>query len=189
MRKIQLILTGILLFGMPQVKAQIGENLVPHFGFMLERTFIGDNPVWSGTALNIGTYYILFHHNDIVSGGLDANFQGSLRFPRGPGMDFLIQTPVYGMVRFGANATKYNQQAFGVSIGGGINYTTVISTGNNWRVGYFVPEFVGEITLVSRGSPITGRVHFTPLNPQSTATDGNTYQFQGILGLGLLYGF
>lgn len=183
---------------MAPLKAQIADKLVPHFGFMIERTFINENtPLWNGSAINLGTYYTLFHYNDIVSGGIDANLQGSIGFPRGPGIDFLIQTPLYGMLRFGANATKYNEQPFGISIGAGFNYTLAdatfinANTGNpiNLRVDYIVPEFVGEITLITRGSPITGRIHFSPFNPTSTASDGNGYQFQGILGLGLLYGF
>lgn len=189
MRNIGLALIGIYLLSMGSLKAQFTEKLVPHFGFMIERSFIGDRSLWNGTVINGGTYIALFHYNDIISGGIDPSIQASLRFPPGPGVDMLLQAPVYAMVRVGANSTRYNEQAFGISLGAGLNYTTVISTGNKWRVGYTVPEFVGEVTFVSRGSPITGRIHFSPFNPQGTATDGNTYEFNNILGIGLLYGF
>ncbi|MEM7368896.1 MAG: hypothetical protein AAF587_09855 [Bacteroidota bacterium] len=200
MKKFVFLLITALSIGGSSLTAQLRDKLVPHFGFMLENLDgldvdrSGALPVqWTNTALNIGAYYTLVHYKDIVSLGIDPNLQFGIAFPRRtfgyPGVDVLIQAPVYAMARVGANATKYNEQRFGIGLGGGINYTRIFRTGLDQRIGYLVPEFVAEASLVTRGSPITGRIHFTPVNPQITENNGINYQFSSIIGFGLLYGF
>ncbi|RMG68248.1 MAG: hypothetical protein D6722_12060 [Bacteroidetes bacterium] len=173
---------------------------------MLERSYgteldnILTDIQWNFSTLNIGGYYVLAHHKDVVSVGVDPSVQIGLSFPAGPGVNIMVQTPVYLMARVGANSTPYNQQALGLSVGVGGNLQYLTFTGLNRRTTFFAPGAVVEGTLSSRGAPLTFRLHFSPAQPQTlfkyTGPDNGTstnvdvnYRFSSILGFGLLYGF
>ena len=200
----------LLTLGSTQVRAQLSDKMVPHFGFMLERSYATDlenilgDLDWNFSTLNIGTYIALAHHKDIVSVGVDPNLHVGLSLPRGPqaGFNLLVKTPVYAMARLGAGATPYNQQNFGIGVGGGLDFQTLWITGDNRRISVATPTVILEATLVSRGSPLTGRFHFSPVDTQAlfryTGDDpgGNngfnnnfSYRFDTVLGFGLVYGF
>ncbi|MEO0471566.1 MAG: hypothetical protein AAF206_18190 [Bacteroidota bacterium] len=203
---------ALLIFGMSiqQSQAQFADKLVPHVGFMYEfsTAFDGNqNVTWNNYYnLHLGSYVALWHKNDIVSVGIDPSVQvgfrpirdfstNNLRF------DWNVQVPVYLMARIGANATPYNSQKAGFSLGVGANYSYYNQFNNNFtnrfRSSYINPAGVVEVTILSRGNPITGRFHFglskTTSTRQVLNTNGDVLQEvdfpQGFFGVGLLYGF
>lgn len=204
MRKLAFFL--FLALGTLSAQAQLADKVVPHFGFMVERSFgteldnILTDIQWNFSTLNLGAYYVLAHRKDVASIGIDPSVQVGLSFPAGPGVNIMVQTPVYLMARVGANSTPYNQQALGLSVGVGGNFQYLNFTGLNRRTTFFAPGAVVEGTLSSRGAPLTVRLHFSPAEPQAlfryTGPDNGTstnvdvnYRFSSILGFGLLYGF
>ncbi len=193
------------------LQAQITDRLVPHSGFM--REFLTGTPATGGNGtpfsyynLNLGSYFVIGHVNDVFSYGIDANAQfGILPFVASTGKlktNFILQTPVYAMVRVGANATPYNTQRVGISlgIGGSFNHLsefTNVNASQRFKTAYIIPDAVAEFTLMSRGNPITGRLHVSiaDANTQVRTLDdsGNvltesSFLFSGV-GWGLIYGF
>lgn len=196
--------TGILLLGMLitgfQVKAQLGDKMVPHLGFMYEVVDLRD-PLREDISrvfytFSLGTYYTLGHKNDVVSVGIDpsvnfgfnlvSNFSGSET-----GLNLVVQAPVFLMGRLGANATKYNQQKFGVGAGIGGVYTFFREGIVKQRSSAFNPAAMAEITFMSGGGPLTIRGHVSLFNPNATLTfpsgsvDYNEFRN---FGFGLIYG-
>lgn len=205
------LLALLLMLASFTTQAQISDRLVPHSGFM--REFITGTPASGGNGtpfsyynLNLGSYYVLGHVNDVFSYGFDVNTQfGILPFVAANGKlktNFVIQTPVYAMVRVGANATPYNTQRVGVSlgIGGSFNHIsefTNVNASQRFKTGYIIPDAVAEITFMSRGNPITGRLHVSiadaNTNVRTLDDSGNVltesnFLFSGV-GWGLIYGF
>ncbi|MCB0837172.1 MAG: hypothetical protein KDE26_22900 [Bacteroidetes bacterium] len=215
MRKILIILAILIGLGSTKSYAQLADKLVPHMGFMWEFATIKDVPTSSPQIFNsfynfhLGTYYTLMHHNDIFSLGVDASAQFGLNFQQYVNasrtqvftrVDYMAQLPVFVMGKVGATATPYNQQKIGIAggIGGNYNY---LSYNNNFnqksKSSYFVPSFVVEGTLLSRGNPLTVRFHYGLAHPETnqktTARDGSfppvTNRFLlGNFGIGILYG-
>jgi hypothetical protein len=204
------LFTAIITLTSLPTQAQIADQLVPHMGFMREfiTAFPANSPNANGTTygyynLNFGSYYAIGHVNDIFSYGVDANLQfGILPFVDNGQFksNYVIQTPVYAMIRLGANATPYNTQRVGISLGIGGGYNRVnehTSPTQRFKTGYFYPDAVAEFTLMSRGNPITGRFHISLAdgNASVRTVDGdgnvlatNDFRFSG-LGWGLIYGF
>ncbi len=196
-----IFLLGLLVSGF-QVKGQIGDKMVPHLGFMYEVVDL-KGPIQAGEnvsrvfyTFSLGTYYTLGHKNDVVSVGVDpsvnfgfnlvSNFSGTET-----GLNLVVQVPVFLMGRYGANATKYNQQKFGLGAGIGGVYTFFREGIVKRRASAFNPSAVAEITFMSGGGPLTIRGHVSLFNPSATMTfptgsvDYNEFQN---FGVGLIYG-
>ncbi|GAB4419487.1 MAG: hypothetical protein OHK0039_31950 [Bacteroidia bacterium] len=210
------LLIWVLLCGatLPAARAQFSDHFVGHFGLMWESfnmvyadptRQLGDDFAFNYTTIGVGGYYSLAHAKDVVSVGIDGSAQVGIRFATNFGNPIYVKVPVYAAFRLGALATPYNQQAIGISagIGGSFNHL------DNFRIlsevrrsTFFNPGVMLQGTLITRGSPITGRIHFSLSQPESILKytgdnpGGNNglnvdfpYRYQGILGFGLLYGF
>ncbi|MEM6264248.1 MAG: hypothetical protein AAGI38_17165 [Bacteroidota bacterium] len=209
------VFLGILIFCvMGRIQGQISDKLMPHFGFMFE--YVTLNPVdpnlqgfetnYVFSNINIGAYYVAGHKADFISGGIDASTQFGLRITNG-GVSWMAQLPVFLMGRLGANSTPYNEQSFGIGAGLGavVSYLDmnglegIDPIGNVIDFGFnqlFVnPSAVIELTLVTGGGPIVGRIHFSLSRPthDGTLIDGNTITSgraeYNNFGLGIIYGF
>ncbi|MDX2250575.1 MAG: hypothetical protein SF052_27585 [Bacteroidia bacterium] len=217
MRNILVLISSIIGLGISPLQAQLTDKLVPHMGFMWEFATLEETPGGPTSTLSsfynfhIGTYYAIAHYNDIFSFGVDPSIQVGLNFvPVSNGsaiytrVNYVIQAPVYLMARVGANSTPYNQQAIGFATGIGASYTFLsqqtgdISLRRKTRNGYTNPSVVAELTILSRGNPLTGRFHFSPFKVNSDLVFKNvdtkevvsSFTFpMGNWGIGLIYGF
>ncbi|MEZ4772249.1 MAG: hypothetical protein R3D00_03635 [Bacteroidia bacterium] len=217
MRKILVFLSITFGLGTAKLHAQFVDRLVPHMGFMWEFATIEQTPGAPVSTLSsfynfhIGSYYTIAHYNDIFSFGVDPSLQFGLNFvPVSNGsaiftrVNYVVQVPVYLMGRVGANATSYNQQSVGFGLGIGTSYTYLsqqtdnISLRRKTRNGYTNPSVVAELTILSRGNPITGRFHFSPIRTNAdlvfkdvnTKDEVSSFTFpMGNWGIGLIYGF
>ncbi|MFK7924738.1 MAG: hypothetical protein AB8H47_22460 [Bacteroidia bacterium] len=192
------------------LQAQISDHLLPHMGFMRETISIAPQSAVTPTfeqlsfnALHIGTYYAVGHINDVFSYGVDASLQlgvfpqviqGELK------LDGIVQVPLYAMVRLGANSTPYNTQRIGIAAGIGGTYSYMsYRTGaiQKFRADFLLPGAVFEVTYMSGGNPLTGRLHLglnTGVFDRKIVNEGgdvlaeDPFLFRGI-GWGLIYGF
>jgi len=199
----------------------LATRLVPHFGFVQmlptdqsgRSMFIEDiyqgNPTVSFYNLHAGTYAVLFHHQDIVSIGLDQSVQFGIR-PNINNQDipttYNIQVPIFLMGKLGAGATPYNQQRIGISagIGGSINHMkfTLNRPSDNPSIGdlpvvrtttFVSPAAVVELSygnLIGRLQLGLGTVNTTG-NDQilPTLAEDPVDAIHGLFGYGLIYRF
>ncbi|MEM6348071.1 MAG: hypothetical protein AAF927_29545 [Bacteroidota bacterium] len=193
------------------LQAQLSDHLLPHMGFMRETISLAPEsstiPInydaLPYNALHIGTYYAIGHINDVFSYGVDGSLQFGV-FPQVINgelkLDGIVQTPVYAMVRLGANSTPYNTQRLGIAAGIGGVYSFMsfrTSATQKLRADFFIPDAVFEVTFMSGGNPLTGRLHIglndAVFNRQIVNEAGDVladdpFFFRG-LGWGLIYGF
>ncbi len=208
MKKLMGLLGVILLMNATSMQAQIGDRLVPHLGFSYENIKLSDLVGGSPTdefsrvlyAFSLGTYYTLYHQNDVLSVGVDPSLNFGFNFissPQRTRVNLLVQVPVYFMGRIGANATKYNQQKVGFGAGIGGIFTYYRDGGVNRSLNGFNPNVAIEGSLLSRGGSLTLRGHFAIVKPDVTFQAGNdiqgagdfVYNDFGTWGVGLIYGF
>jgi hypothetical protein len=211
-----------LIFFLKPATAQIADKLVPHTGFMLEfvnqqtadSQFLGaDLEALAFYTFHIGTYYVLAHHNDILSAGLDGGLNFGLNFNSFNvsqiNVNLLIQPHLMMMGRLGANSTPYNEQKVGLGAGVGMNYTflsTIIGEPFNGgfvdiykeKIDFFNPFVMIEGSLNSRGGSITGRAQIGLANFLTTGKFEsqvfNEPSFKAKVrpanwGLGIIYSF
>ncbi|MEL6675899.1 MAG: hypothetical protein AAFR61_27070 [Bacteroidota bacterium] len=198
-----LLISGVFF---TQARAQIGDKLIPHMGFVYEiATFseTGTNPQSDRTAFytfNLGTYYSFFHKNDIVSVGIDPSVHFGFNVVGNGYINYMLQVPVFAMARVGANSTIYNQQKIGAGVGvGGIftNLSEKISPDLRRSSRYINPAVVAEVTIMSRSGTLTVRGHYAIAEALADQiykdNDGNiTNRLErsfGGFGAGLIYGF
>lgn len=211
MQTLRILILAVLTTGSLSLRAQFTDKLVPHFGFMWEFATAEEAPEQTVVFedfynFNIGSYIALWHRNDVVSVGIDPSVQMGLNFilvPTSTGgararINYTVQTPVFAMMRIGALATKYNEQGVGIGLGVGGNYTYFnqqIGINQRRMAGFVNPSAVAELTIRTRGNPLTGRLHFALDKTNSLLkinTNGVISEIQfpmGNFGFGLLYGF
>lgn len=184
-------------------QAQLGDRMVPRFGFSYE--FVRyEVPLQGSTEpvlqtledfynVHLGTYYTLFEYNDIISFGLDGAVQAGINFvtlqDRLSGtvqtkVPWVVQLPLFMMSKVGASSTAYNTQGFGIGFGFGAQFNYLSQFGLdasnsilNIRTGFINPSAAAEATIRYRGSPITVRFHFAMIRPETRLrferTDGS----------------
>ena len=202
MKRIIFAILIVLGLSVNQAEAQLSDKLVPHLGFMYQVANFENSGVEDRTifyTINLGTYYTLAHSNDVVSVGIDPSLQFGLNLVGNGYVNYIIQTPVFLMGRVGANSTAYNEQKIGAGLGIGGNYTYFsqkLDTNTRRNVGFFSPSVVGEVTILSGGSPLTFRAHFSFVDTNSEMkfkrdNGGDSVQEAsfGNFGFGLIYGF
>lgn len=194
------------------LQAQISDHLLPHMGFMRETISIAPQSAVvpnfqqiDYNALHIGTYYAVGHINDVFSYGVDAALQFGV-FPQVINgelkLDGIIQVPLYAMIRLGANSTPYNTQRIGIAAGIGGTYSYMsfrpsVSANQKFKADFLLPDAVFEVTYMSGGNPLTGRLHLglntsvfdrKIVNEAGDVLAEDPFLFRGI-GWGLIYGF
>lgn len=189
----------------------LAGKIVPHGGFSWE--FYTEpstgNPVQGINipptfanyyTFGVGAYYVLGHRNDVVSFGVDPNFNFGFRPFQTPdnrlAVNYLIQVPVYVMGRVGAGSTPYNTQALGAGIGiGGIySYLSeLIAIDQRQLIGTVIPAALAEVTWRTT----IFRFHFALAQPNVNSTIRQVFTGQeiteqigvGNFGFGLIYKF
>lgn len=204
MNRIFVLLLLCVGIGPASLQAQLADKLVPHLGFMWEVATYDNGGCLNDQrtsfyTLSLGAYYTLAHtDNDVASVGFDPNVNFGINLVGNGYISYVIQAPVFVMGRLGANATTYNQQKIGIGAGLGLNYTYFsqkITTNTRRIAGFAVPAAVVEVTILSGGAPLTGRIHF---NLGQTSSDIKcrfdsggedlTNTSFGNFGFGLIYG-
>ena len=204
MKKLMLLACLLTLWSFSaKVYAQLSNKVVPHLGFMWEVLTFEDGGCINDDrnsfyTLSVGTYYTLLHKNDVVSLGVDPSVNLGFNLVGEGFLTYVIQAPVYFMGRLGATATPYNQQKFGVGAGIGFNYTFFsekVSTIARRNASVVVPTAVFEVTILSGGAPLTGRIHVSLGNANGkmkcnidNAPGTEVTTSFGNFGFGLIYG-
>jgi len=182
-------------------KTPIGDRFVPHFGFMYQLINVkteDDNlyapePIFY--SLEIGTYYMIGHKNDVVSFGVDGNIHAGINFNILNSVNFVVQTPMFLMGRWGVGSTAYNQQRAGLGIGVGGTYTFMNysdATVEKFKKGFLNPTVLVEGSIFARGGPIMGRIMFSVLPHTRELAPPFVQPYDGKFGFisfGLVYGF
>ena len=116
---------------------------------------------------------------------------------------YVVQVPLFLTAKLGANSTPYNQQAIGISTGIGAtfnHFNQPYLTNSGFlksKATYLVPSAIIEGTLLSRGNPMTVRLHLsltrTPTDIEFSSINGSggsaTQNWRlGNIGIGLIYG-
>lgn len=177
-----------------QVAAQ-SDRFLWHGGFMYEFIRIApkigpapDDPYLSYYGITFGTNYAIVHSNDQVS--LSANPNVALAYSGFGGTNFLAQAPMYLLARYGAGATKYNEQKVGVGAGIGVNYTFLYinSGGTELNQGFANPSAIVELNLNNRSSFYSIRAHWSLMRAEQRIDLFGMYEFS-TFGLALSYSF
>lgn len=203
LRKYFLIITGALLIG--QVgKGQLADKATFFGGFtyqIVSMTPQGQPNPWQNYfyGLSLGMNYVIAHSNDQVSLGVNPNFNFSFLFSNISGTSLLAQGPVFLLARFGAGATPYNEQKFGIGAGIGANYSYMLhrtfftdpSGVQSLEVsqGFLNPSAVVEIGFKSRFSDYLFRFNWSLAKPTHELGLQKIPFRMGSAGLGILYTF
>ncbi len=163
----------------------------PVFDQMLSFTIIGVG----------GLYSLLYHPEDIFALNACSELSFGIKFAdlRNPGI--YLQLPLFVMFNYGSGATPYNEQAFGIGVGAGVNLAylqlSYVNTANAYQgqmrqmiaspaiVAEINPNFSGGGTVRIRGHynllPNAGKLSLDPFTQAEV-----TFQTAGIQ---ILYGF
>ena len=202
----KILLAIMILLGIQQSYAQIGDKLIPHMGFLYQWVAIEDNsfaPPFERSpafyAFNLGTYYQIAHTNDIASVGVDGSINFGFSFVNdfstgSTRVNIFSQFPFFLMGRLGANSTAYNQQKFGLGLGIGGHYTLYSNKGFAEKSNFINPAAIAEITILSRTGTLTVRGTMSLSQTESMLINTETKADIGLrdfgsFGVGLIYGF
>ena len=115
----------------PVSTSKSGNNLFPFAALQYEfvnvqfkfprQSFFDNGYVPSLWGFSGGANYVLAHANDMFSFCPQAAIAGNIQFVPNGGIGYLIQLPVAVHGRLGAGATPFNNQRFGLAVGGGIS--------------------------------------------------------------------
>lgn len=143
-------------------------------------------------GLGAGMDYVLLHSNDVVSLGINPNANLCLQFSYSS-LNFLATVPTYMLARFGAGATPFNEQKFGIGAGIGGSGSYFASTSANGTLSTFFvnPSACVELAIGARGSNYLFRFNWSLMRPTREITVGtytNSYRV-GILGFSIFSTF
>ena len=178
----------ILVLAGSSVRAQL-DRMIFHAGFSYEFVRLHDVVTFPFYGLTGGMNYVIVHSNDQFSLGINPNINAALSFMQG-GTSILGQAPVYLVGRYGAGATKYNEQRFGFGAGVGGTYTYIYYDNGRdpeFSQGFLTPVAVVELAIRGRGSVYRVRGHWAFISSKAT---WGVYEFDiSNFGLDVTYTF